>query len=191
MAQTVDLTTKNKIIGTVLTVLATGGLVSVALLAPNALKLLAPLARQSKWGLSNRRYYLRSTIGRLADRGLIKFKHGKGGKTYATLTALGQTELLKYRLANMKIHRPRRWDGRWRVVIYDVKETKRRERGRLRREIGALGFVRLQNSVWVYPYECDEFVTLLKTYYGLGRSLLYLTADRVEDDSRLKKLFNL
>ena len=154
-----------------------GGFIAVALIAPNALKTLDTLVGNNKKSLNNRRYYVKSTLGKLSDRGLIVFKKSKNGKTFAGLTDKGKQELLRYRLEELVINKPLRWDKKWRVVMFDIKEFKRNDRARLRVELTSLGFVRLQNSVWVYPYECDEFITLLKTYYGFGKSLLYLVVE--------------
>ena len=191
MAKTEGLSKRSKVAKVIITSLALGGLLAVAAIIPNALKLLGPYVSKSNRGLYNRRGYIKSTISKLSDRGLIEFKKNNNGKTYAKLTAKGQHELLKYRLEELIINKPLRWDKKWRVVMFDIKEFKRHERDQLRVELCGLGFVRLQNSVWVYPYECDEFITLLKTYYGFGKSLLYLVAEKLEDDMWLKEVFEL
>ena len=191
MAKTEGMKTRSKIAKAILVSLAVGGFVAVAMVIPNALQLLGPFVGKSKQGSSNRRYYLKSTLGRLTEKGFIEFKKTETGKNYARLTEKGKQELLKCRLEELIINKPLRWDGKWRMVIYDIKELKRRERNQMRRELMILGFVYLQNSVWIYPYECDEFITLLKTYYGLGRSLLYLVVDKLEDDLWLRENFGL
>ena len=191
MARTEGLNTKSKVIKAVLISLAVGSFVAVAVVAPNALQLLGQLVGKSKRGLGNRRFYIKSTLSRLAEKGFIIFKKLENGKSYARLTDRGKRELLRYKLEELVVNKPRHWDGKWRIVIYDIKELKRRARNQMRQELVTLGFVHLQNSVWIYPYECDEFVTLLKTYYGLGRSLLYLVVDKLEGDLSLKKEFEL
>lgn len=191
MAKTEGMKARSKVVKAVLISLAAGSFVALAVVAPNALQLLGPLVDKSKQGMNNRRYYIKSTLGRLAEKGFIIFKKSENGKSYARLTDKGKQELLKYRLEELIINKPLRWDGKWRIVIYDIKELKRRERNQMRRELINLGFTYLQNSVWVYPYECDEFIALLKTYYGLGRSLLYLVVEKLEDDQRLRKEFGL
>ena len=191
MAKTIGLNTKAKIANAIILSLAVGGFIALATMMPNALQLMGPFVGKSKRGLSNRRHYLKSTLGRLADRGLIEFKKTNQGEKYARLTAKGKHELMKFRLEELTINKPRRWDGKWRVVTFDIKELRRRERDQLRKELMNLGFVHLQNSVWVYPYECDEFITLLKTYYGLGKSLLYLVVEKLENDQWLKETFDL
>ena len=50
----------------------------------------------------------------------------------------------------------RRWDGRWRLVLFDVPETLTPTRDRLRRYLRSRGFGCLQNSVWVTPHSVIE-----------------------------------
>ena len=45
----------------------------------------------------------------------------------------------------------RRWDRRWRIVIFDIPERRKSVRAKLRRFMQEYGFVRLQDSVWIYP----------------------------------------
>lgn len=45
----------------------------------------------------------------------------------------------------------RRWDGKWRLVIFDVPQSKASARARLRRSLADRGFGYLQNSVWITP----------------------------------------
>ena len=55
----------------------------------------------------------------------------------------------------------------------------------------AAGFLRLQDSVWVYPYDCEDFVALLKADLRLGREMLYIIAEKIENDGWLRQEFNL
>jgi len=45
----------------------------------------------------------------------------------------------------------RHWDGRWRIVLFDVPMEQHVHRGRLRRYLRARGFGCLQGSVWITP----------------------------------------
>jgi phenylacetic acid degradation operon negative regulatory protein len=45
----------------------------------------------------------------------------------------------------------RHWDGRWRMVLFDLPQKKASERVRLRRSLAQRGFGYLQNSVWITP----------------------------------------
>ena len=54
-----------------------------------------------------------------------------------------------------------------------------------------IGFVRLQDSVWVYPYDCEDFIALLKAELKIGRDVLYAIVDTIEHDKNLRQHFNL
>jgi phenylacetic acid degradation operon negative regulatory protein len=45
----------------------------------------------------------------------------------------------------------REWDGRWRLVLFDVPKTQNTHRDRLRRYLRDKGFGYVQNSVWITP----------------------------------------
>ena len=63
----------------------------------------------------------------------------------------------------------RSWDGRWRLVIFDVPNEHTRLRNRLRAHLQQAGYGWLQNSVWISP---DPL--------RLDRSLLTMTKPDVE-----------
>ncbi len=54
-----------------------------------------------------------------------------------------------------------------------------------------IGFVRLQDSVWVYPYDCEDFIALLKAELKIGKDVLYAIADTIEHDKGIRRHFNL
>ena len=180
---------RNKITRTILGLLAISALFAVAAIAPNCLQLLRFTGLGKK--KSQRTYYINRAVAKLQRRGLVTFQANAQGLKCARLTAKGQAELARYRLDDLKIKKPRRWDGQYHLVIFDIKEWKRGIRNEVRHWLEHLGFVRLQNSVWVYPYQCQEVVTLLKPHFHIGREVLYLTVDSIEDDRWLKKEFNL
>ena len=55
----------------------------------------------------------------------------------------------------------RKWDGRWRLVLFDVPTTRNSHRVRLRRYLRARHFGFLQKSAWVSPDPMDEEAELL------------------------------
>ena len=168
--------------------IAITGAVLVASIASHALAQLRHLPAMKRAQL---RYRARTTIGRLAMQGLITFEK-RDGKKYARITPEGQKVLLfeqqKAALINGK---KRRWDQRWRVIIFDIPERRRRIRDRLRITMRELGFARLQDSVWVYPYDCEDLMALLKADLKLGVSVLYMVVEHIENDKHLRAQFAL
>jgi len=184
--------TKIKIAKIILGVVAAGGLITIAAVAPNSLKIIDLFYDKKKrnYDLYKKRYYIKTTVGKLADRGLIEF-YKRDGRNFLRLTGKGKRELLKYQMREKMIEKPKKWDKKWRVVIFDIKEQARNLREGIRQELTKLGFVRLQNSVWVYPYECEEIVAMIKTYFGIGKDVLYMSVDKIENDTWLKREFGL
>lgn len=79
-----------------------------------------------------------------------------GGAVHFRLTTSGQKQLLEKFPTLVLVGKA--WDGFWRLVIFDIPESRRSERDRLRRRLLALGFGRLQDSLYLSPYDWDEAV---------------------------------
>jgi DNA-binding transcriptional regulator PaaX len=177
-----------KIEKTALGLLFGAGLVSMAVFAPNAIQILKPFVKTLK-GKDGKSYFSR-VMGRLQKKGLVKIKN-ENNKTFVELTKEGEIQVLLIKSGELKIKKPTRWDKKWRLVIFDIKERQRRKRDMMRLALENIGFVKLQNSVWVYPYSAEDFISLLKTDFQIGKDLLYIVADEIENDKWLKSKFDL
>lgn len=169
--------------------LVTGGLLTVAMVAPKILS----LVKQKHINTilpTDPRQRLYETAARLKRKGLIEFRDENGRKRMR-ITQKGKDHLDAELNRERRIIKPRRWDGRWRIVIFDIPEKRKAQRDHIRSLVRGLGFLRLQHSVWIYPYDCEEIITLLKSNLRIGTELLYLIADAVEYDRPLRKQFNL
>jgi DNA-binding transcriptional regulator PaaX len=108
------------------------------------------------------------------------------------LTGKGKEAMNKLEFGEYVISEPAFWDGKWRVLMFDINERRRRVRDQLRRLLEGIGFLRIQDSVWVYPYPCDEFVSLVRAHLksGVGE-LRYFVADALESDKAVREYFHL
>lgn len=170
---------------------AFAGFVVVAAAAPNVFQTLRIFERNH--GRCYQRYrspeVVRREIAKLVGKKFVVVFE-KNGEQCIRLTEKGRQELLRYQLKEKSLEK-RSWDGKWRLIIFDIEEKKRGLRDGLRQQMQAFGFEKLQDSVWAYPYECEQVVTLLKARYRVGKELLYIVAGDVEGDERLKKSFQL
>lgn len=177
---------KRDIQNAVLAAIAVTGFVAVAAVAGNAIQLLDHLPNEKY----NLRYRAKTAAGRLVAKGYATWTE-RGGKKYLRLTPAGRKALAfeqaKITLRNQK----KKWDGRWRMVVFDVPERRSRIRVRLRAVMREIGFVRLQDSVWVYPYDCEDFIALLKAELKIGKDVLYAIADTIERDKDIRRQFGL
>lgn len=134
------------------------------------------------------KYQGKTVLNRLERQGLI-YCDERNGKQYARTTKRGEQLLA---ISNgMQPHRPKRWDKRWRVVLFDIPERRRKTRDSLRHFMSDYGFVRLQDSAWVYPYDCEDLIALAKAHYRLGASVLYMVVEEIENDVHLRNHFSL
>jgi len=170
-----------------LSAIGIAGLLLWSMAAPNTLQLLDTLGGNKY----RRRYQLRSVAARLASRGLVRFVK-KDGRTYLEVTPAGKKVLaLEAEKASLARRAKKRWDGRWRMIVFDIPEKHRKTRDRLRVVLKALGFYQLQGSVWVYPYDCEDLATLLKADLRVGSNVLYTIVERIEYDKHLREHFGL
>ena len=175
-----------KIQRTILNLVATAGILSVALVAPNALQVLKVFGIDRKT-LKNKRRSIDNSRQKLVEKGLLKYS--KGG--FLSLTPLGEKTLRKIESIDYQINKPKKWDKKWRVLIFDIKERNRGLRDKIRRTLISIGFIRLQNSVWVFPYDCEDLITLLKADFEIGKEVLYIIADKIENEKSLLNIFGL
>jgi DNA-binding transcriptional regulator PaaX len=170
---------------TLLTAVAIGGIALIAATAPNVAQLLKYFPGYKKGARFN--YQAKSALGRLAAKGLVTFVE-KDGKRYARITEKGE-RILQMKTEKTAIMKKKKWDRRWRVVIFDVPERRKNIRDRLRHFMSEYGFVRLQDSVWIYPYDCEDLIALAKANFRIGADVLYMIVERLEHDKHLREHF--
>lgn len=165
------------------------GFVAIAAVAGNAVQLLkyTPLGgKRQKLKI----YEINKNIKLLIKRDLIMEKEDKDYK-YLEITPKGRRLLLKYEMEGLSEEKPKKWDHKYRVVIFDISEYRKKTRDQLRKILVNFDFVCLQDSVWVYPYHCQEIIELLKKYLELKEEVIYMVVDSIENDKWLKERFKL
>ena len=175
-------TRKGQLQKVILSAVATAGVLSVMAVAPNAFQALSMFGFGKK---GTHRYTVETSRKRLVHNGLLEY--AKEG--FLKLTPKGEAKLRQLELHEYKTKKPKRWDKKWRVLIFDIREERKNLRDKVRRTLMIIGFVRLQDSVWVYPYDCEDLVALLKADFKIGKEVLYLIVDKIENDGWLKKQF--
>ena len=182
-------TRRTKIGRIILATVATAGLMSVALVAPNIMQSLKFLEGGNK-RVTKDRHRVQTSLDKLLRDGSLR-KVEKGNKVYFEITDKGRKRLGDLYRYQKFIKKPKKWDRRWRVVSFDIYEKRRNARDRFRHTLKSLGFLQLHKSMWVYPYDCEDLITLLKGDFKMGKNVLYIIADKIEADSKLKKHFDL
>lgn len=129
----------------------------------------------------------RKATERLRKRNLI-FGERQGKRVIFELTDEGRTEADKIKL-KLEMAKRKRWDGKWRIIIFDVPEKIRGKRDLLRKELIEFGFMQLQKSVWAYPYALPkEFIDLWKDADILSHCVI-IEATKIINNATLNKFY--
>lgn len=177
----------------VLSLIAKGVALGVILAAPRSGSVLKGVVRDlsdwDEWKIFNQRY-LRRSLNNLARNELIEIKrHGDGATV--KITRKGETQIYKWAIENFEIPRSNKWDGLWRLVIYDVLDGKKGTRDRLRQVLENAGFYRLQESIYLQAFSCEREVEFLRSYLGVRAEVRLILAKSIENDEVFKKYFGI
>jgi len=140
--------------------------------------------QKQKRRFSNTFYYLK-------NKGLVKMEY-QGKQLYISLTEEGKKAAKKYQIDDLHIKKPFRWDKKWRILIFDVKDKQRLKREALRGKIKELGMFQLQKSVWVHPYDFKKEGETLKNFFGFtDKEMKIIVASEIGGDQEVKTFFKL
>lgn len=127
----------------------------------------------------------------LKRRGDIQIEKQKG-QIYISLTKKGKKKAGWLQIDELRIKKPKKWDKKWRIVMFDIVHLKKLHRDAFRGKLKELGFQQLQKSVWVSPFRCKDEIDLLRDFFGLTeKDIRLIVAKEIGNDGNLRKAFKL
>ncbi len=117
----------------------------------------------------------------------------KEGKVLVYLKNENHPKIIEYSIKSLLEFKKKnkQWNGKWFLVFFDVPEAQRNKRNYLRKFLIELGFYQYQKSVYLFPYECEKEVDLIKKIVEGAKYMKYIIAEKIEDETRVKIYFNL
>lgn len=137
------------------------------------------------------RWRTRKIITRLKKQKYVTIEENPNNTVTVKITKQGMIRALTYQLETMQLKKPKSWDKKWRVIIFDIPEKYKKIREIFRMRLRQLNLYLLQDSVFVSPYPCFNEVEFLRELYGIPSTVKYLLVDRIEEDQELKEYFSL
>ncbi len=134
---------------------------------------------------------LQRAISALYRSKLVACRENNDGTTTLVLTENGKKRALRYSLDALSIKTPQKWDGWWRVVMFDIPEKLREGRVALVQKLNQIGFRPMQKSVFVFPYECKNEIDFIVEIFDLRRHVRFLLVKEIDDGLALKRAFEL
>lgn len=185
---------KNISVADILGTLVLAGAITIAATSPYFLYRLAKIMLKNK-NLSKYDQKKFSDIFSYAlKKGYIRVeKDGHDIEIIATEKGRKNFEARKFE--KLQITRPRKWDGKWRVVIFDIPNAQRLQRNAFRRKLKSLGFYSLQKSVWLHAFDCRKEIEILRNFFGINqKQIQVLVVEEVEGkelNQRLKDIYKV
>jgi len=142
---------------------------------PNMLKALENELKRKKWTSTYQ------SMNHLSEKKLIKLENLGHGKYKLKLTAEGKKLFDELKMAELKIKTQRKWDGKWRLIMFDVPNTHSKNRLAFTEKLKELGFRMIQKSVWMHVNECRKEIEILKKFYEIERYVVYAIAVELGD----------
>lgn len=119
----------------------------------------------------------------LKNNGYIKqFGH----KIQLTKKGTKKIQYLKWKNKKVDIGK---WDKKWRILSFDVPESKKRLRENLRRKLRDLNFTRLHDSLWVTPLPIENDIKELLEILEIKYFIRYMVVEKMNFDNDLKRKF--
>lgn len=145
--------------------------------------------RKKQKEFEKQRFY--NAFYKLRKKGYINLEY-KGKQLYISLTKEGRKWAGRYQIDDLEIKKSWRWDKKWRVLIFDIKEKQKIKREALRGKLKELGLYNIQKSVWVCPYEFKNEVEIMRSFFGFSKDeMAVINASSIENDGKIKTFFKL
>lgn len=173
----------------ILLLLGIGTFIAASILMPGLPIVLKPfIDEKRKWGERELEKFntwrLRQVLKRLYEQKVVEIFEG-GIK----VTEKGKKRILNYTLEEMQLRK--KTDGRWRLIIYDISNLRKPEREQFREMLKRLQFLKLQESVYLTPFVCEDEIEYLKQIFDIDKEVQILKICEIEHNEVYKKYFGL
>jgi hypothetical protein len=108
---------------------------------------------------------------------------------YAALKAYVRKETVQMERSDK--NKARSWDGKWRLIVFDVPESKRAIRDYFRSLLKRLGFAEFQRSMWLSPHKTPTFLMKILEDPVYRKYARHMTVSDIDYDDDLRRKFKL
>ena len=183
----------SELVDAMLKLVAFSGVLSVGIVAPNAIQALdkplkiffSKLDKRSR----EREYY--RLVRYMRQQNLLSpvdntknYQHG------LILSEKGLKRVKQANINSLTIDMQDVWDEKWRIVLFDIPEVSKRNRDYFTTKLKSLGFVQLQRSVWIHSFPCREKIASITEHCGVRKYITYIETSHIDSSNILKTRYN-
>ena len=121
---------------------------------------------------------------------LIKKKKNYDKSVLVSLTEKGMLRAINYKFRRLG-DKKEKWDGKWRMVAFDIPRECQKGRKALVYRLKMGGFYELQESIFLYPYDCQEEVSAFLKLFRLEKYIRFGLLDFIDNQEKLKFHYKL
>src|SRR3989344_3711951 len=107
-----------------------------------------------------------------------------------TLTDKGRFRALNIALNSIK-SKGGLWDGKWRMVAFDIPEKYKKGRDALRQRLRKIGFCELQKSILISPYDCEKEMLQLVEFFHVEKYVRFGILEKIDNESYFRGKFKI
>ncbi len=178
----------------VLMLLGAGTFLAASIVMPNLPMVLKPFLDEKKkreeneWKKFNT-WRLKQVLKRMHQQKLVEIVENNE-EHIVKISENGKKRLLKFNLDEMEL-KDQKWDGKWRIIIYDILTGKKEEASLFRKTLKRLKFLKLQRSVYLTPFKCYDEIEYLRQVCSINTEALILTVSGLENEKAYREYFGI
>jgi len=134
---------------------------------------------------------VKRALTHLIKSGVVELSTNEKGHDWAVLNDKGKKRADASKIDLLVTRKPRHWDAKWRMIVFDIPESRRKGRDAIRHKLKELNFFKLQESVWIYPYECRQAVRYLADYYDVKQHIHFAIVDAFDQEEEARKFYGI
>ena len=115
----------------------------------------------------------------------------KDGASRLEISENGQSKIVEQSLRTLKPPTKQPWDGRWRIVLFDVPNQLKKQRDRFAALLKQFGFEHLQKSAFITPFPCEEEIEVIADYLNIQDCVDVIVAENISRADEFKKAFKV
>lgn len=135
---------------------------------------------------------IKKSLKSLEKREIISLEE-KHNNVFVKLKDKNNSLVIKYSIKALFDFKKKekKWKGKWFIVFFDVPKKQNNKRDYLRLYLLKIGFIKYQQSVYIFPYECQKEVLLIKKVVEGAKYMKYIVAEKIENEDKMKQYFGL
>lgn len=177
----------------ILMLLAAGAFIPATILFPGLPLIIKPFLDYKKeldfqkWQQFNQSR-LKQSLRRLKDQKVVEIVPYIG-HDILKITEKGHKKIIQIKLESLKL--TKKWDGKWRLIIYDIPKHQKKERNYFRQMLKNLECLQLQKSVYLTPHPCEEEIEYLRQLFNVSNEVKILKVANLENEKPYRDYFGI